>query len=327
MQAGQDDADVALQRHGVEVAGGPSAHQQCGIRDRNVIFVRHADEERHEEAPHAALDDADRTEIDQGDGLPCVTCARVIRLGLIVEDEVPRVQIRVEDSPHHNLIDHRVDERVGDVHGDLGGECAGQEPAERRAADALLHDHAVGAVLAKHLGDAESGGGVAGHGGTQQFAVRDLRAVVQFFAEPPRKLRHERVQTIILSPVRARLGIRSESIQDVQIRSHLRSRPRTLDLHDHVLAAHEARGMDLRDRCRSQRLGIDLGEHLLERNAQLVDDRRLRFGPRDGRRVHLERREGIDERGGKHVFPRRQHLAELDERHPGLVHRRDKSRR
>lgn len=81
--------------------------------------------------------------------------------------------------------------------------------------------------------------------------------------------------------------------------------------------------MHLGDGCGGQRCLVHPREHLLERTLQLGLDRLAGRRPRQRRRLHLQRREGIGERARQHVVTGGEDLPDLHEGDAGFVHRRD----
>ena len=88
---------------------------------------------------------------------------------------------------------------------------------------------------------------------------------------------------------------------------------RTHDLDDDVFAAAQSRGVDLRDRRRSERLFVERGEYVDQRLAEARFDLARASVPGERRHPILQFRELFRVVRRQQIAPRRQDLAEFDE--------------
>ena len=98
--------------------------------------------------------------------------------------------------------------------------------------------------------------------------------------------------------------------QEVKVALHLLPNAGPPDLDDHLAPVLQQRRVDLRDRGRGERLGVDARERLLSDG---VADRALDPRERDRRNLVGELGELVDVDVGKQVGARRQQLPELHE--------------
>ena len=94
---------------------------------------------------------------------------------------------------------------------------------------------------------------------------------------------------------------------------------RPLHLDDDLIAVRQHRAVHLADRRRRDRRLAELEERLLERQSQLLLDHLAHLRERERRHVVLEAAELGDDVRGDDIRPRREQLAELDERRTELV--------
>ena len=94
---------------------------------------------------------------------------------------------------------------------------------------------------------------------------------------------------------------------------------RALDLDDNVLPVGKHRAVHLPDRRRGDRRELELQERTIHRQAELGLDDSAYLLERNRRGIVLEPTQLGDDVGRNDVRPRREQLAELDERRPELI--------
>ena len=144
---------------------------------------------------------------------------------------------------------------------------------------------------------------------------------VQLAMQRVRQVREHRLHVDHLLEPRPVPDLLGEHLQQRQVLLDLLLRVGPLHLHDDLLAVRERRAMHLGDRAGGERLRLDVIEHVLPRDAQLLlhhaDDLLLA----ERRHVVLQRRELLDVFGRQQIGARRQDLPELRERRTQLLQR------
>ena len=129
---------------------------------------------------------------------------------------------------------------------------------------------------------------------------------------------HDRRQVDDPAQRLAALGFLGEEAQQAEVAHDLVPGAGPLHLDDHALAALEGRLVHLPDRPRSERLGVDRGEHVFPGDAELLLHHLHHLRLRQRRDVVLQRRELDDELGRQQVGPGREDLPELRKGRPEL---------
>jgi hypothetical protein len=111
---------------------------------------------------------------------------------------------------------------------------------------------------------------------------------------------------------------RGDSEEHLEIAPNHRVHAGPQDFDDDVLAARQARRVDLRDRRCRKRLLVELGEHLGERPAERALEGFYRKRRGERRDLVLQLRELVGKIGGQEITAYGDALAEFDEQRPKL---------
>ena len=129
---------------------------------------------------------------------------------------------------------------------------------------------------------------VSAHQPLDPALVLGLELVVELLADP---LAHLRRQRLRVEARREPLDERQQQHRVAQVGLDRLGDPRVLDLDDDLVAVEGRRAVDLADRGGGERALVEVGEHLLERPAELLAHAASRGGERDRRDVVAERGE------------------------------------
>ena len=225
------------------------------------------------------------------------------------------MRVRVEEAVDHHLLVEGLEQllRRGRADRALGRD------RDRSAGDVAHHQEAAGREVGVDRRDGEAverrdhlphPGHVLGFVPEVQLAVERFGQVLEHGFEVDHRLQTR--------PVARLLG---EHLEQREVLLDQATGLGTLHLDHGLLAVREDRAVDLGDRARGERLGLDVLEDVFPRHAELLlhheDDLLLR----QRRHVVLELRQLLDEFRRQEVGPRRQDLSELAEGGPELLER------
>ena len=188
---------------------------------------------------------------------------------------------------------------------------------ELHAVEVLERQHARARVRPVDLrhGDVRVPGEVV----VERVGVARLEPVVELLPDRARELVDELVRVDEVERADALLREPRGLVHQREVGLDLARRVRPLHLDGDALAVRQRRAMHLADRCRRQRLLVELGEQALDRLAELLANRPLDVRERERAHVVLQAAQLGDDVGRHDVGPRREQLAELDERRAELV--------
>ena len=153
----------------------------------------------------------------------------------------------------------------------------------------------------------------------ERVGVPRLELVVELLADEARELVDEVVDVDEVERAHALPDDPRRLVEQREVVLDLARRVRALHLDDDGVAVRQHRAVDLPDRRRGNRRLAELEERLLDRQAELVLDHLAHLRERKRRHVVLEAAELGDDVRRHDVGPRREQLAELDERRAELV--------
>ena len=236
----------------------------------------------------------------------------------VAEDEdVGRVRVAVEepvpeDHRHPGLGDQvreaaallhlpRVERQVGELH---ALEQVEREHARARVAPVDARDLHVR---------------VAREAVVEGLGVAALEAVVELLADRARELVHELARVDEVERAHPLAREPGGLVEEREVGLDLARGVRPLHLDRDAPAVRKRRPVHLADRRGRDRGRIELGEELLDREAEVFADHALDVLVREGTHVVLERLELDQDVRRDDVGPRREQLAELDEGRAELV--------
>ena len=225
------------------------------------------------------------------------------------------MRVRVENALHGDLADVGAEERAGELSRALRVHPV--TVLDLDAVDPLHHEDAVAHVRMDHLRHEEVFAVLRDHRRDQLCVVR-LLAEVQLAVQVLLELVRERVQLQQLCGPGMLLGDRRRLPQELEVERDLLDDPRPAHLDDDLAPALQQRGVDLADRRARKRLLVDRREML---ETDVFRDRLPERRERKRRDVVDELAELVDVDVREQVRPRREQLAELDERRPELLER------
>ena len=188
---------------------------------------------------------------------------------------------------------------------------------ELRSLQELERQHPRRRVAPDHLrhGDLRRVAEVAPEG----LGVAGLVLVVELLADRAAELVDECLGVDEVERTNALAHDARRRAHQLQVRLDLPRGLRPLHLHDDLVACRQRRAVHLADRGSRDRRLVEGEERLLDREPELLLDHPAHVRERKRRHVVLQPAELGDDVGRHHVRPRREELAELDERRPELV--------
>jgi hypothetical protein len=189
--------------------------------------------------------------------------------------------------------------------------------AERGAFQQLHDQHPLAAQGLVGGGDPYRAVGRRRHPGH----VGGLDAEVQLLADGAGEPDGQLADPDRAPPAGAGLQGAGQAGHDVQVALDHRPDPGALDLDRHLRPGPQPGRVHLGDRGGGQRLPVEVGEHLVDRPAQVGRQHLLDLLPGGRGDVVLESLQLLDDLGGEQVRAGGQHLTELDEGDPGLLQR------
>jgi hypothetical protein len=232
---------------------------------------------------------------------------------------VPGMRVGVVLRVDEHLLHHATEQLFGEL-APVDAELVDRGGLTHADAVEPLHDeHTPRRQVVEHGGDphvaavVEIGGDV---GGVARFDL-EVELLPQAFRELVGEIRH----LVLGAPRGALLDHGGELVEDVQVAVHRVGDARPLHLDDHLPPVVEARPVGLPDRCRRQRLPVEVGEDLVGGSAQLLLDQLAQAVGRRGRHVVLQVRQLLGHDRGHEVRARRGHLTHLHEHPAALLER------
>ena len=303
-EAGNETRQVVLEGGHVHVGRSVLAgqdHQQ--LAEEGGVLAPEGEEHEQDERPHAWLDLAHHPEVEEPD--PVLPPAQVPRMRVGVEEAFPEdlEVVRVQELPRR-----------------LEPGLARRRLAHRHAPDLVEDEQARRRQPLVHARHAEPP--VRRDDPGHPLDVRRLLAEVELPLERRGKVLDDERQVEQVPERGPVAGLLGEEPEQAQVAHDLVARGRPLHLHDDALAGLEPRGVHLRDRAGGERLRVDLREHVLPRNAELLFHDGHDLGLRERLDAILERRELLHDLRRQEVGARREHLAELREGGAELLERR-----
>jgi len=274
------------------------AHAHNDVGQQRDVAAGDGQEHLFDVLPQPLLDAADHAEVHQSD-----TVAGQ-------QHEVSRVRVRVIKPL---LEDHVQVELCASTRDFLQVEPFGQQPLfllELDAVHTFHRQHARRAVLGVRLRYVNRG--IVFVTGTELLQIALFPAEVQF---PPQHAAHlgDRGRGAVRREFRHPLGQQRQPCQHVQVFTHRLFNAGVLHLDDHVLARHQASGMDLADGRRSDRGLLEFGEQFADRLPQFLFDQRADQVRRVGGHIGLQLFQFIRQLHTDEVRTGTQQLTEFDE--------------
>ncbi len=155
---------------------------------------------------------------------------------------------------------------------------------------------------------------VPGEVPVERIGVPALEPVVELLTDRPRELVDDLVRVDEVERANPLLREACRLVHEREIRLDLSWRVRPLDLDDDPPAVRQHSAVHLADRRSRERLLLELEEQPLDRLSELVLNRALDVCERERTNVVLQAPQLGDDVGRHDVGPRREQLAELDER-------------
>ncbi len=160
---------------------------------------------------------------------------------------------------------------------------------------------------------------VAGEVAVEAVGVSGLVPVVQLLADRAGELVDDLARVDEVEHPHALLRKPRSLVHQLEVCVDLARRVRALDLDDDLAPVRQHGAVNLADRRRGERLGLELEEEALDRLPELLADQPLDLGERDLPDVVLEPAQLGDDVRRHDIGARGKELAELDERRPELV--------
>jgi len=148
----------------------------------------------------------------------------------------------------------------------------------------------------------------------ERVRVACLQTVIELLTDRARELGDELLRVDEVERTHSFLGDTCRLIQKRHVRFDLSRRAGALHLDGDLLAVRQRRAVHLSDRRRGDRRVVELREELGNRKAEILLDHLLDVLDRKRANVVLQAPQLRDDVGREHVGPRREQLAELDER-------------
>jgi hypothetical protein len=222
------------------------------------LHVALAERQQHEHQRAAGLrvDPADHPEVEQPDGV-------------VGPQQVAGVRVGVEEALVEDLLVVQLEELPSGLRAGLPDRGLD----DRHAVDDLVHHEQAARgqlVVAEGHGHAAARRRDLGH----PLDVACLLAEVELLAQRPGHLLDERRQVEHATDPAGPSERADGGIEQLQVLLDAVGGGRPLDLDHDAVPVGEPRAMHLADRARGERLGLDPGEHVLPRHAQLLLHRR-----------------------------------------------------
>ena len=302
-----DEGDhILLQRLHVGVAGilGP-LHQH--LDHRLGIALHQAEHQRQQLVAARIAEPAHHAEIDEGQPV-----ARQV-------EDIARMRIGVEEAVLDDHLQHRLRAALRQQHAVEPGGVHPRQLMAGNAVDALLHiDPLAGPVPVDGRDDDVL---APGEMGGDTLGVVALALQVQLAAQRAPELAHQAGRLVGAQVGPLVLGQLRQALEQAQIGLDDRADAGPAHLDDDLGAVVQLRAVHLRDRGRRQRLGIEAGEDLLGRRAQVLGELGAHHLDRHRRRLTVQLFEFGDPGRAEQVGAAGQDLAELDEGRPQILER------
>ena len=233
------------------------------------------------------------------------------------DEDVRRVRVAVEDAVLEDHRHPRLRHQVGEPAALLQRVLVRVDVLDLRALEVLERQHARPRVGPEHLRDADVR--VAGEVAMKGLGVPRLVPVVELLPDRAAELVHETARVDEVEGTYALLRDLRRLVEKLEVGLDLLGSVRPLHLHGDTAAVRERGVMDLADRRGGDRPLRELGEELLDRQAELGQDDLLDLVVRHRRDVVLQLPQLDDDVRRHDVRPGREQLAELHECRAELV--------
>ena len=227
------------------------------------------------------------------------------------------MRVAVEEPVAEDHRHPRLGDQVGEVPALLERPCVELEVGELHAVEVLEREHARARVRPVDARDRDVR--VTGEVPVEGIRVARLEPVVELLPDRARELVDDLVRVDEVERADALLGELRRLVHEREVGLDLPRRVRPLHLDGDAAAVRQRRAMHLPDRRCRDRLRVELGEQPLDRLAELLLDRPLDVRVRERPHVVLQAAQLGDDVRRHDVRPRREQLAELDERRAELV--------
>ena len=299
-------AQLALQTRHVKLRAGRD-HGGEDVRRGRLIGLDEGQHEIEHASAVALRDPADAPEVDESHTAVAhreeVALVRVGMKGAYLED---LSQVAADpDLDDLAAVDPRVIHEIG--------------PRAWHARHELHGEHARRRELIDRCGKGDAG--VVGECLPEECQIAGLVLVVEFRAQGRHELTGESSDVVGATPCCVFGRRTSPACDDLEVDLHGRSRARPLHLDRHVALVVELGAVDLADRGRRQRHGVEFREELVDVASEFGRDQRPHVLEGQGGNVVLQPCELSGERRRDQVPARGQELAQLHVRRPEPLER------
>src|SRR4051812_49246792 len=284
------------------------AHAEIGepLRERVDVLRRRVDEHPRQLRHVVVGELADRAEIDQAD-----------LVGTAEHEDVRRVRVTVEEAVSEDHRHPRLRHQVREIAAVLDRPFIRMDVCDLRSLEPLECQHTGARVCPVDPRHAHVR--MPGEVAVEGIGVARFKPVVELLADLPRELVDEEARVDEVERAHALLRDARGLVEEREVGLDLARRAGTLDLDGDTAPVRQRRAVHLADRRRRDWPFLELGEQLLDRQAELLLDDLLDVRERNRADVVLQAAELGDDVRRQDVGTRREQLPELHERRAELV--------